>query len=230
MCGRYALYTPREHLRHLLGIERDLTAREPWRGRYNIAPGQLVAAVRAAPRDGARELVMLQWGLVPCWAKDAKTGYRLINARAETVASKPAFRSAYRQRRCLLPADGFYEWQLTATRGKQPYFITLTEGAPFAIAGLWERWQGNDGQCLDSCTLLVTGANALVQPIHDRMPVILEPAEYAAWLDPANRDPAALERLLRPYPPARMTAIPVSPRVNRPQNEDPACIEPAAIR
>ncbi len=216
MCGRFTLHTEAGRLARQFVVQLDLDLAP----RYNIAPSQDVLAIRQGP--AGREAVMLHWGLVPFWAREVKTGYRMINARAETVAQKPAFRAAYRRRRCLVPADGFYEWR-SGPRGKQPCHITLADGAPFAIAGLWERWEG-DGT-LESCTLIVTAANALVEPIHDRMPVILDPADYGAWLDPAT-EPGVLGALLRPYPPQGMCAHPVSTRVNNPRNDDPACLEP----
>lgn len=175
--------------------------------------------------SAGRELTLLHWGLVPFWSKDKKIGYRTINARAETVASKPTFRAAFRHRRCLIPADGFYEWQ-TQPGGKQPYYITLQEQGLFAFAGLWEQWRGDNDEVLESCTLIVTEANALMQPIHHRMPVILDPKDYDTWLDPANaakREPAAL---LKPYPAQRMAAYPVSREVNNPKHTDASCIAP----
>lgn len=195
--------------------------------RYNIAPTQPVAAVRL-PEDGAdRELVMLHWGLIPFWAKDPRIGARMINARAETAADKPAFRAAFRRRRCLVPADGFYEWQ-KQNGTKQPYYIHLQDGRPFAFAGLWERWRGEDDAVIESCTLLTTKPNELVRPLHNRMPVILHPHNYALWLDPEVEQADALRRLLDPFPSGEMEAYPVSRYVNAPQHEGPECIAPLA--
>jgi putative SOS response-associated peptidase YedK len=204
--------------------------------RYNIAPTQLVAAVRvaaqaeASPTRGAaavRELALLHWGLIPFWAKDPKIGARMINARSETVAEKPSFRAAFRQRRCLVVADGFYEWQKTE-RGKQPFYIRLREGRTFAFAGLWERWKGPDEALIESCTLLTTQPNELIHALHNRMPVILHPRDYELWLDPGVQQAERLQPLLQAYPAGEMEAYPVSRLVNRPENDDPRCIEPLA--
>ncbi len=191
--------------------------------RYNIAPSQPVPVVRAA--DAGREWVNLRWGLVPSWAKDAKLAQ--INARAETAPDKPMFRSAFRKRRCLIPASGFYEWQATGGKRKQPFCIRLADDKPFAFAGLWERWEGPDGP-VESCCILTTEANDLVRPIHDRMPVILDPRHFDQWLDPKQRDAAALAPLLRPFAVDAMKAYPVSPWVNDPRHDDARCLEPAA--
>jgi putative SOS response-associated peptidase YedK len=193
--------------------------------RYNIAPTQPVAAVRSV-RDGrAREMVFLRWGLIPFWATDPEIGARLINARAETAPEKPAFRAAYRRRRCLVVADGFYEWH-KANGGKQPYFIRMRDAQPFAFAGLWEFWKGAEGEAIESCTLLTTQPNDLVRSLHNRMPVILPPESYDLWLDPQIEDRQSLDPLLQPFPSLRMEAYPVSRWVNNPANDDPRCIEP----
>lgn len=217
MCGRFTLAVSGEQLaaQFQLAASPDLTAR------YNIAPSQPVAIIRA--EADRRWLALVRWGLIPAWAKDTTLGARMINARAETVAEKPAFRTALRQRRCLIPADGFYEWQAQAD-GKQPYYIRLAEGGAFALAGLWERWQTPDGDWLESCTILTTTANELVKPLHERMPVILAPEQYARWLDPELRDPALLRELLVPYPAGLLVAYPVSKAVNRVSNDGPELI------
>lgn len=223
MCGRYALFSPEEIVAAMFGLEG---AGFPPPS-YNIAPPRAVAAVRTAPEGPARrELALLRWGLVPSWAKDPAIGNRMINARAETAPDKPAFRSAFRRRRCLVPADGFYEWRKAGAR-KQPYYVRLADGGPFAIAGLWERWEGPAGD-VASCTLLTTGPNDLLAPIHDRMPVILSPDDYGTWLDPEEQAPATLLPLLRPFPSDAMVAFPVRTLVNNPASDDPRCIEPAA--
>lgn len=223
MCGRFALFSPEEILAAMFGLEG---AGFPPPS-YNIAPSRAVAAVRIAPEGRARrELVQLRWGLVPSWAKDPAIGNRMINARAETAPEKPAFRSAFRRRRCLVPADGFYEWRKAGAR-KQPYFVRMADGRPFAFAGLWERWEGPSGE-VASCTLLTTGPNDLLAPIHDRMPVILSPADFGPWLDPEIQASATLLPLLRPFPPDAMVAFPVRTLVNNPAADDPRCIEPAA--
>jgi putative SOS response-associated peptidase YedK len=223
MCGRFTLATPEQDL----VVQFSLPEIPELQPRYNIAPTQPVAAVRVPTSGGDRELVMLHWGLIPFWAKDPGLGARLINARSETVADKPAFRAAFRRRRCLVPADGFYEWQ-KQNGTKQPFFIRLQDGRPFAFAGLWERWQDQDGGVIESCTLLTTRPNALLQPLHNRMPVILHPHDYTLWLSPETQDVDALHRLLNPYPSGEMDAYPVSRYVNSPQNEGPECILPLA--
>ena len=195
--------------------------------RYNIAPSQGILAVRAAPDggDGAREAAVLRWGLVPSWAKDPDIGNRVINARAETVAEKPSFRAAFRRRRCLVPATGFYEWR-AASGPKQPYTIGMADGGPFAMAGLWEHWTGPDGAAVETCAILTTEANELLRPIHARMPVIVAPSDFDLWLDPALAMPELLAPLLRPFDAAAMAAHPVSRHVNNVRNDDPGCVEP----
>ncbi len=194
----------------------------PFAARFNIAPTQPVAVVRRAAAGSGRELAWLRWGLVPAWAKDPAIGARLINARAETAAEKPAFRAAMRARRCLVVADGFYEWRRTG-RAKQAYLFQLDGGRPFAFAGLWETWRRPDNSPLETCTLLTTDANELVRPIHDRMPAILPPAAYQAWLDAAVENPSKLA----PYPSGEMHAQAVGDFVNSPAHDSPRCIEAA---
>jgi putative SOS response-associated peptidase YedK len=188
-----------------------------------------VAIIRPAHAAKIREWALVQWGLVPSWSKDPSIGARLINARSETAAEKPSFRSALRRRRCLIPASGFYEWQ-RRPNGKQPYVIGMADGNPFAFAGLWEHWHGLDGSELETCTVLTTEANELMAPIHDRMPVILEPQDYADWLgtgeDSAPAEVAQLQHLMRPYPADQMKAYPVSNYVNDPRHEGAECIRP----
>jgi len=212
--------TPGQVIAEVFGLD-DVPELSP---RFNIAPTQAVAAVRARA-DGGRELVALTWGLIPSWSKDRTIGSRMINARAETVGEKPAFRAALRARRCLVLADGFYEWQKLGTR-KQPHHIRMRDGRPFAFAGLWERWTPAEGDPVESCTIITTLPNEVVAPIHDRMPAILAPADLDRWLDPGARDPAAVAALLRPYPAGDMTAYPVSLRVNSPGADDPSCVVP----
>ena len=227
MCGRFTLTDPDQDLT----VQFNLPEIPDLKPRYNIAPTQPVAAVRvaedAASADGgvARELVQLRWGLIPFWAKDPAIGARMINARSETAAEKPAFRAAFKRRRCLVIADGFYEWQ-KQNGGKQPFFIHLEDGRPFAFAGLWEHWEGADGSVVESCTLLTTVPNDLLRPLHNRMPVILLPGDYELWLDPEVQQPDLLKPLLGPYLAGEMEAYPVSRWVNKPQNDDPRCIEP----
>src|SRR5512136_217712 len=219
MCGRFTQATDGEIIARVFDLS-DVPELPP---RYNIAPTQDVAAVRAV-EAGGRELVRLHWGLIPSWAKERAMGARMINARAETLVDKPAFRSAFRARRCLLAADGFYEWQKLGTR-KQPHFIGFKDGRPFAFAGLWERWRGEGSEQVESCTIVTTEANELLAPIHDRMPVILDPGDFALWIDPKEKDTERLVGLLRPYPPEPLLAYPVSLLVNNPANDTPACRE-----
>jgi len=199
----------------------------PFEPRFNISPTQPVPVIRLDPAgtETERELVWLRWGLIPAWAKDPALGNRLINARAETAAEKPAYRAAWRRRRCLVAADGFFEWQRTGKQ-KQPHFIHMRDDRPFAFAGLWETWQAADRSRIESCTLLTTEPNELVRPIHNRMPVILDRNDYRKWLDPALQKSEQLAPLLRPYPGNELMAYPVSTLVNNPANDDPRCIEP----
>ncbi|HZW37238.1 MAG: SOS response-associated peptidase [Deltaproteobacteria bacterium] len=221
MCGRFTLFEPDQVLAREFGV----SGFPPLPPRYNIAPSQPVAAVRASPAGKGRELALLRWGLIPSWAKDPAIGDRLINARAETAREKPSFRNAFKRRRCLIPASGFYEWQ-RKERGKQPHYIRMRDGHLFAFAGLWDRWESPGAGGVETCTILTTDANAVLVPIHDRMPVILPRGEYARWLDPSLQDPDSLAALLVPYPPEGMLAIPVSPRVNSPAVDDEGCIAP----
>jgi len=199
----------------------------PFTPRFNIAPSQPVAVVRVGNGAAAwgREIVWMRWGLVPSWAKDPEIGNRLINARSETAPQKPAFRAAFRRRRCLIAADGFYEWQ-GKRRPKQPFFIRRTDDRPFAFAGLWESWEGADHSGLQTCTILTTEPNELIRPIHNRMPVIVSAEHYDRWLDPAQEKTEGLMELLRPYPPGELELYPVALHVNSPTNDDPRCIEP----
>lgn len=222
MCGRFTLFEPNESLAGIFGVEAV-----PWPNpRYNIAPSQPIAAVRASSgTPGRRECVVLRWGLVPSWAKEPSIGSRMINARAETVPEKPAFRSAWKSRRCLVPANGFYEWQRRNGR-KQPWYVRMRNGNPFAIAGLWESREDPDGDPLETCTLITTGPNDLLAPIHDRMPVILEEKDFDRWLFSSPEDATSLGALLCPYPAGEMEAFPVGLRVNHPGNDAPDLIAP----
>lgn len=224
MCGRFTNLLTWAELVALYGLSAVRTMPPEWRPRYNAAPTQRLPVVRRGAAGG-RELALLRWGLVPSWAKDPAIGNKLINARAETVAEKPSFRAAFKARRCLVPVDGFYEWK-RAGGAKQPYRITMADGSPFALAGLWERWT-KEPEPLETFTIITTTANSLMAAIHDRMPVIIDPADYDAWLEsPDTTIPTAL---LQPYPANRMSAYPVSSRVNSPRYDDAAVIERIAL-
>lgn len=224
MCGRFAFFSSHEAMLRVFDLPADTPRVAP---SWNIAPTRFVPAVRLdAGRQ--RRLAMLYWGLVPRWARDKSIGARMINARAETVAEKPAFRSAFRQRRCLVLADGYYEWQVTGS-GKQPWFISRVDHEPFAMAGLWESWIESPGSDpLESCTILTTEAPAVLAAIHHRMPVVLPAAAYAAWLDPKISDPAVLAKLLAPPAARCLSARRVSRRVNDARHDGPELTEPLA--
>ncbi len=220
MCGRFVIEHPAEVLAGYFG----LPAVAAFAPSYNVAPSRAVPVVRAA--SGERRLDWLRWGLVPHWAKDARSG--LINARSETAAEKPSFRQAFRQRRCLVAASGFYEWQKTG-EGKVPHYIRMADGAPMPMAGLWETWRADDGQVVETCAILTTSANAALALIHERMPVILPPDAFSLWLEIEEGDDlAALQALLAPCPDAWLVSRPVSRRVNRTANDDPQCIAAVA--
>ncbi|MEW6300339.1 MAG: SOS response-associated peptidase [Thermodesulfobacteriota bacterium] len=221
MCGRFTLTTDLERLEERFGFRAAALAYAP---RYNIAPSQPVLAVIAAEE---RRAGFLRWGLIPSWAKDASMGDRLINARAETVAEKPSFRRALQKRRCLVLADGFYEWKKEGKR-KTPMYITLKGREPFGFAGLWETWRAPSGENIHSCTIITTAPNRLLETIHNRMPVILPREQETLWLDRTVEDPAVLTAVLAPYPAEEMEAYAVSPVVNSPANDSPACIAPSA--
>ncbi|MFH1091370.1 MAG: SOS response-associated peptidase [Pseudomonadota bacterium] len=219
MCGRLGFLYSEEALAGQFGVEGPVSSPP----RYNIAPGQPLAVVRLSSDRGGREVVHLHWGLIPAWAKEVPAGARMINARSETVNQKPAFRSALRRRRCLAPADFFYEWSKEKGK-KQPYVFCRRDRRPFAIAGLWERWEGPD-QVIESCTLLTTSSNPLVKAVHDRMPVILAESDYSRWLDRASAEETDLPALLAPYTEKEMDSFAVGTYVNNPKNEGPECIE-----
>ena len=224
MCGRFTLTTPPSVLARELEVEvpPDLAPR------YNAAPGQDVATVwRRA--GGPRALRQRRWGLVPLWARDPRIGVRLVNARAETAATRPAFRDALRLRRCLVPADGFYEWAASGRGPRQPYHIAFADQTVFAIAGLFERWRAEDGSWLESCVLLTVPPNATIQPLHDRMPAILPRSAWAPWLDPEQRDPARALELLVPWVGEPLEARRVGTQVNRPEHDSPDCLAPPAL-
>ncbi len=218
MCGRFTLHSRLNLLLEQFAVETGPELKP----RYNIAPTQNAPVVRVGSA-GSREMALLRWGLVPSWAKDLSIGNRMINARAETVATKPSFRSALKRRRCLVPTDGYYEWKKTG-KAKQPYYIRLSDEKPFAMAGLWERWTDEAGETLETFTIITTDANAATREIHDRMPVILPPADYARWLDSECERSDLLQPLLKPYEASPMRMDPVSTHVNSPRHDDPECI------
>ncbi len=222
MCGRFALVTEK-HILEML-FELDYSFDFELKPRFNIAPSQQVPVVRLSSTEEKRELALLKWGLVPFWAKDQTIGNRLINARAETAREKPAFRDAYKKRRLLVPASGFYEWKNEAG-GKQPYFITTKNRELISLAGLWERWGKGTEQPLETFTILTTEPNPLIAELHNRMPVIIPPQSFTAWLDPLTGEDH-LQQLLKPYPEEQLTCYPVSRLVNKPANDSPELIEP----
>jgi putative SOS response-associated peptidase YedK len=228
MCGRFTLRTQAAALVDQFGLPLFENAGNPTPPRYNIAPTQPALAVRTAVDSGRREPVMLRWGLIPSWSKDPAIGNRMINARAETVAEKPSFRRAFRSRRCLIPADGYYEWQKTGG-AKQPYFFHRPGDLPFAFAGLWEAWTDKaaaGGEPIESFTIITTEPNDMAAAIHNRMPAILEESAYDLWLDTEVQDADRLYSLLKPVDDDFLIADPVSTFVNKPTNDGPQCIEP----
>jgi putative SOS response-associated peptidase YedK len=223
MCGRFTLRTPASELIRLFSLlnQPDLFPR------YNIAPTQPVACVRQNDK-AERTLSDLRWGLVPFWAKDLKIGARMINARGETVATKPSFRTAFKKRRCLIPVDGFYEWKRLGPKQKQPYLIEMKSRHPFALAGLWEEWSPQDdpqATSVESCSIITTAANELMSSLHDRMPVIVDESDFDKWLDPRSK-PVELESLIKPYTSQPMQVRAVSRVVNNARNEIPECVVP----
>ncbi|MBI2569222.1 MAG: SOS response-associated peptidase [Candidatus Schekmanbacteria bacterium] len=222
MCGRFALVATPETVGRLFSVP-DISALPP---RYNIAPTQLIAVVRRLPNRPTPELAFLRWGLVPSWAKDDSGGSRMINARLESASEKPSFRAAFRRRRCLIPATGFFEWK-TAGRLKQAHFIGSPDHDVIALAGLWERWRDAAGEPLETCTILTTNASGAIRELHDRMPVVVAAGSFVAWLDPLQQDREAILELLADSPPPRLEYFAVSPLVNNPANDVPACLEPA---
>lgn len=225
MCGRFTLRTPADEIAATFAVQLPIEfTSHPYQPRFNIAPAQNISVVVEDPSQSpSRQWRFFRWGLVPAWAKDLSVGYRMINARGETVADKPSFRTAFRKRRCLVIADGFYEWRKTDS-GKQPFHFRREDDGLFAFAGLWEKWSGD--QTVYSCTIITTDANSLLKDYHDRMPVILDPADYQLWLDPQWQKPEPLQQLLRPYPAEEMTVREANPIVNHVKNETPECLQP----
>jgi putative SOS response-associated peptidase YedK len=223
MCGRYRLSRRKEILAEHMDTDFDEL---DWEPRYNIAPTQPVPVVRRVSSDSSRQATMLRWGLIPSWAADSKVAAQNINARSETAASKPSFRDPLRKQRCLIPADGFYEWK-RAAKVKQPFCFEVGNGVIFAFAGLWDAWRGQDGQFLETCAILTTTPNELLADVHDRMPVILPAEQYGFWLDPAMQDVERAVSLLKPLDASQMRKFAVSTRVNVVSNDGPECSAPA---
>jgi putative SOS response-associated peptidase YedK len=224
MCGRYVRRSDKQRIAEHFRV--DPTTFPDLEPSYNVAPQTFQPIVRLNRETGEREIVLMRWGLVPFWAKDAKIGYSSVNAKAETVATSPTFREAFRRRRCLVPADAFYEWQKIDAKTKQPFAIGMKDGSPYAFAGLWERWKNADrSETLETYTIITTDPNELLEPLHNRMPVILEPRDYDRWLRPAEPSHLPLD-LLRAYPAAQMTAWKVDKQVGNVKNDSQSCIEP----
>jgi putative SOS response-associated peptidase YedK len=219
MCGRFTQRAPAERVKKEFQLEEAPSIE----ARYNIAPTQSVLAIRHSP-DG-REVVMLKWGLIPAWAKDASIGAKLINARSETVDEKPSFREAFKRRRCIIPADGFYEWQRTGGK-KQPFYFRFKDDRLFGFAGLWDKWRNADGESIETCSILTTEANAILSKVHDRMPVILDPEAYDLWLDEDVRKQDLRKELLCPFAASEMTSYPVSMAINSPQHQGEQLVQP----
>ncbi len=219
MCGRYRLSRRKQIIEEHFDAISDA---EDWIPRFNVAPTQPVAVIRQNPTEPTRQLSQMRWGLVPSWSKDSSGAARMINARSETVATLPAFRDAFKSRRCLIPADGFYEWQ-RQDNTRQPYCFEVNEGELFAFAGLWEGWRDPAGNWIRTCTILTTTPNAVTAVVHDRMPVILQPGDYDLWLDPGMKNTAAVCELLKPFTASVMRCYRVSSRINNASNDDEEC-------
>jgi putative SOS response-associated peptidase YedK len=225
MCGRYRLSRRKQiveaHFSSVSGVE-------DWNPRYNIAPTQRIPIIRQNPKEPVRELSLLHWGLIPSWAKDSSGAAKMINARSETAGTKPAFRDALKSRRCLIPADGFYEWQKTGN-AKQPYCFEVTNRELFAFAGIWDRWKDLNSNIVETCSILTTIPNAVTSAVHDRMPVILDPDSYDIWLDPGMSDVTTVSELLKPYDAQLMRCYPISTRINHVANDDKDCSAPVEL-
>jgi putative SOS response-associated peptidase YedK len=225
MCGRFRLSRRKQLVDEYFG---SVSGEQEWEPRYNIAPTQPVAVIRQNPKEPVRELSLIRWGLIPSWAKDSSVAAQMINARSETAGTKPAFRDALKSRRCLIPANGFYEWMRTG-KAKQPYCFEVNEGELFAFAGIWEGWKDPNGRWIKTCTILTTTPNAVTSTVHDRMPVILDQDRYDLWLDPGMTNVAAASELLKPYDARLMRSYPVSTRISSVVNDDPECSAPVEL-
>lgn len=225
MCGRYRLSRRKQVVEEHFDA---VSGEEDWSPRYNVAPTQPVPVIRQDPKEPARTLSQLRWGLIPSWSKDASGAARMINARSETALTLPAFRDAMKLRRCLVPADGFYEWKRSG-KVKQPYCFEVHNGKLFAFAGIWELWKDPGGKWIETCSILTTNANAVTSAVHDRMPVILDPADYDLWLDPGMKDAKGVADLLKPFDANVMRTYPVSSRINHASNDDEECARPFEI-
>jgi putative SOS response-associated peptidase YedK len=225
MRGRYRLSRRKQLVEEYFDTESD----EPeWTPRYNIAPSQLVPVIRQNPKEPRRELSLMRWGLIPSWAKDASLAARMINARSETAATKPAFRDPLTNRRCLIPADGFYEWVRTG-KVKQPYCFEVNDGELFAFAGIWDHWRDANNNIVETFSILTTSPNAVTSAVHDRMPVILDPDSYDVWLDPGMWDVTTASELLKPYDAQLMRCYPIGARINHVANDDEECSAPVEL-
>jgi putative SOS response-associated peptidase YedK len=222
MCGRYKLSRRKQVLEEHFS---SVSGEDDWSPRYNIAPTQPVPVIRQNPKEPFRELSLMRWGLIPSWAKDRPAAAIIINARSESAGTMPAFRDALKSRRCLIPADGFYEWLRTG-KTKQPYCFEVNEGGLFAFAGLWDRWRDDSGKTVETCAILTTTPNAVTAAVHDRMPVILDPDRYDLWLDPGMRDMPTASGLLQPCDARLMRCFPVSTRISHVANDDEECSDP----
>jgi putative SOS response-associated peptidase YedK len=225
MCGRYRLSRRKQIIEEHFDA---VSGEEDWSPRFNVAPTQPVPVIRQHPKEPIRQLSLMRWGLIPSWAKDSSVAASMINARGETAVTKPAFRDALKSRRCLIPADGFYEW-VRAGKTKQPYCFEVNAGELFAFAGLWDRWKDRSGNSIETCSILTTTPNTVTAAVHDRMPVILDPDAYDVWLDPGMTNVGAASALLMPYDAQLMRCYPVSTRINHVANDDEACSAPVQI-
>jgi putative SOS response-associated peptidase YedK len=225
MCGRYRLSRRKQVVEEYFDCVSDAP---DWAPRYNIAPTQPIPVIRQNPKEPVRKLSLMRWGLIPSWAKDSSAAASMINARSETASTKSAFRDALKSRRCLIPADGFYEWARTG-KAKQPYCFEVNDGGLFAFAGLWDRWKDPSGSWVKTCSILTTTPNAVTAPVHDRMPVVLHPDGYDLWLDPGMQNVAAASDLLKPYDARVMRCYPVSTRINSVANDDAECSKPVDL-